>query len=114
MNQIRITVGGVMAVDVDTVPARIDSVTIDGTPDWTNPGTAITGVIHGTLLTNGQPKIDTPKDSNLTLTPTAVPDGSTDTDLHFNLTIPSTGVSAYTPLKFMVTKTKDGKDVTSK
>lgn len=113
MNQIRITVGGVMAVDVDTVPARIDSVTIDGTPDWTNPGMAITGVIHGTLLTNGQPKIDTPKDSNLTLTPTAVPDGSTDTDLHFSLTVPSTGVPACTPLKFTVTKTKDGKDVTS-
>jgi len=109
MNRIRITVGGVMAMDVDSIPARIDSVTFDATPDWTKAGT-ITGVIHGTLLTNGQPKIDA---GGLTLTPKAVADGSTDTDLHFSVTVPSSGVPPCTVLTFTVAKTKDDKTVVS-
>lgn len=107
MNRIRIIIGGTMAVDVDTIPARVDSVTFDDRPDWTKEGTA-TGVIHGALLSNGQPAI-----VELNLKPQAVTAGSTDTELHFTLPIPQGGVPACTVLHFHVIKTKDSKTVDS-
>ncbi len=107
LNNVRVWVSGIMAVDVDTIPARIDSITFDGTPDWTKSGT-ITGVIHGALLTNGQPAIA----EDLKLDPKAVTAGSTDTELHFSLTLPEGGVPGCT-LTFHVTKSKDSKTADS-
>lgn len=106
MNKIRIKVGGILVVDPDTVPARIDSVTFDGTPDWTKAGT-LAGVINGTLLTSGIPEIDAMANAK------ADPTKSSDTDLHFSADVPTAGIKPCTVLTFDVKKSKGGKDVTS-
>lgn len=107
LNRVHVVVGGAMAVDPDTIPARLDSVTFDGTPDWTKAGT-ITGVLNGALLTNGQVTV-----AGATLNPQPVSNGSNDVTLHFSLTVPSTGVGPCTNLTLTVSKAKDGKTSTS-
>lgn len=107
MNRIRITVGGVMALDVDKIPARVDSVTFDDKSDWTKAG-SLTGVIGGALLSNGQPAIDAAADDKTKYTISLISDGSSDTELHFKLDIPA-AVPACTSLTFHVTKTSDSK-----
>jgi hypothetical protein len=105
MNRIRIVVGGTMAVDVDTIPARVDSVTFDDKTDWTKQGT-VEGTINGALLSTGKPQTE-----ETGLNPTAVSDGSSDTDLHFTMSVPR-DMSGCT-VHFHVVKTKDDKSVDS-
>jgi hypothetical protein len=106
MNRIHIIVGGTMTMDVDSIPARIDSVTFDDSTDWTKAGTA-KGVIQGALLSNGKPTV-----AESGYNPAAVQDGSTDSELNFTMTIPESGAQGCT-LHFTVTKTTDSKTVKS-
>jgi hypothetical protein len=106
MNRIRVKVGGILVIDPDTVPARIDSVTFDGTPDWTMAGT-VTGTIKGTLLSNGIPEIDVLANAK------ADSSKSTDSDLHFTADVPAAGIKPCSTLAVDVKKTKDGKDTIS-
>jgi len=122
LNTVRVIVGGTMTVDVDNVPPQIKSVSItnaDGsTPvDWTKAG-VVDGMIEGSFLTNGQPQIAEADKLGIT-TIAAVTDDSTDTELHFTMTIPknmaiSTDTSNPTKLTFtVVKKDKQGGNVTS-
>jgi hypothetical protein len=108
LNNVRVSVGGIMVVDADTIPARIDSISFDGTPDWSKAG-KITGAIHGSLLSGAQPAVM----EDLKLNPQPVADNSTDTELHFTLSVPEGGVPDCTALHFHVTKSKDSKTTDS-
>jgi hypothetical protein len=110
LNKVQVAVSGVMSIDVDTVPARVDSVTFDDpTVAWDGKN-AITGVVQGVLLSNGQPTIVEAKD--LGITAQAVPDQSTSEQLHFKVQL-SKAVPAGTSLHFHVTKQKNNKTVDS-
>ena len=102
LDQVRVVVDGMMTVDPDTLQAHVDSIEIDGTPDWSKAGT-ITGVINGSLLSGGTPVVDD-KSGGPKLAATAVADQSSDTALHFSLNVPD-GVAGCN-LDFHVTKTK--------
>jgi hypothetical protein len=71
---------------------------------------AISGVIQGTLLSNGQPAIDESK--KLGITAQAVADESSSEQLRFTLRL-SQEVLPGTVLHFHVTKTKDTSTVDS-
>lgn len=110
LSKIRVKVGGILSVDVDTVPAKIDSVKFDGPGarwDGTHP---ITGVIRGSLLSNGQPEIDESKQYGITVD--ATPDQSSSDQLRFTLHLSGT-VAAGTVLHFHVIKAKYSKTIDS-
>ena len=87
LNNVRTVVGGIMTVDVNTVPATITGVDLDG--GNTNPKNWAKGEhlgsINGSYLLNAAPVlVNPPKD----VTITAVQDGSTDSVLRFKLVLP--------------------------
>jgi hypothetical protein len=87
LNNIKVLAGGVMTVDVTTVPASITSIEIDsGTDDvksWTSGSHA--GTIKGSFLLNGTPELVKPPTG---VKVEVVQKGSSDSELHFNLTVP--------------------------
>jgi hypothetical protein len=105
LNTVRVLVGGIMTVDVNNIPAKIDSVDVDvpasstAADVWKTPG-AITGSIRGSFLSGGQPSV---AESNIVENVTAVQDGSTDKVLHFKLTLKAAAASPQ-KLTFKVTK----------
>jgi hypothetical protein len=110
LSKIRVNVSGIFSVDIDTVPARIDSVTFDdpATPwDGAHP---ITGVLHGALLANGQPEID--ESAQLGITVEAAPDPASGNQLRFTLHL-SKAVATGTILHFQVTKTNASRAIAS-
>jgi hypothetical protein len=110
LNKIRVKVGGVLSVDIDTVPAKIDSVKLDDpTARWdgTRP---ITGVIQGALLSNGQPEINESKQYGITVD--AATDQSSSDQLRFTLHLSGT-VAAGTVLHFHVIKAKYPRNIDS-
>jgi len=110
MNNIKIVVQGEMAMDVDKISARADSVSFDPAADWTKAGD-ITADIQGALLTNGKIVIDEAK--TLGIDDPAV-DQSSSTSEHLHFTVHLTkAVPAGTVLNIHVTKTKDGSSVDS-
>lgn len=110
LNKVRVKVGGILSVDVDTVPARIDSVTFDNpaTPwDGSHP---ITGVLAGSLLSNGQPVID--EASQYGITAEAAPAQASSNQLPFTLHL-SRAVPSGAVLHFHVMKAKDPRSIDS-
>lgn len=117
LNTVRVIVGGTMTVDVDSVPAKIDSIEFTvpagqtAASMWTIKQD-IAGVIHGSFLASGKPSIanaDKLPISNLA----AVAESSTDKELHFKMTL-TDAVPPQTKLTFKVAKTtKDNVTVES-
>ncbi len=110
LNKIHVKVGGTLSIDIDTVPARLDSVSFDNPAIAWDGKNSITGVIHGALLSNGQPALT--ESTQLGITIEAVPDRSNSEQLHFTLHL-SQAVAAGTALHFHVTKVKDTRTVDS-
>lgn len=111
LNTVRVIVGGSMTVDVDSVPAKLDSVdfvTPDGqTPAslWTKKQT-IEGVLRGSFLSGG--KIDIANLDKLPISNLEVITArSSDKAIHFHLTL-TDAVPAKSKLTFRVSKTTSG------
>ncbi len=114
LNRVKVLVGGIMTVDVSTVPANIVSVELDGGGDdpknWTK-GDHL-GTIRGSYLLNGSPElVGAPSGVSVAL----VQGGSTDTALRFKLTLPDKFLTTKEQkLTFKVTKNdKGGKNIES-
>ena len=114
LNRVTVTVDGTMAVDVKTVPARIDEVVINNVADcgdtgneclWTNTsagGGVRTGVIKGAYLTGGQ--LNLAEADALAITDlTKLDEKSTDNELHFSFKL-NAPIPNQTKLHFTVTK----------
>jgi hypothetical protein len=107
LNTVRVVVGGTMTVDVDKVPPQITSVEITTPADkntttmWQAKG-ALDGTISGSFLGGGTPSIVNPDISGITIK--RVEEGSTDTQLHFTLTLASALKAGTTKLTFQVSK----------
>jgi len=118
LNNVIVTIDGVMSVDVNTIAAKIDDVTLDkvaacgdaGTPcfwaDSTAGGGVRTGKISGSYLTGGTVVIAEANDLGLTELKT-VTDGSTDQELKFSFKL-TTPVPAERILHIKVTKARTG------
>jgi hypothetical protein len=110
LNKVRVKVGGILSIDVDTVPARIDSVTFDDpTAPWdgTKP---ITGVLQGSLLSNGQPVVDEANQYGITAVggPVQASSNQLPFTLHLSRPVPIGAV-----LHFHVIKAKDPRPIDS-
>lgn len=118
LNNVRVTVDGVMTIDTMAINAKLDGVTFDDVEDcggadkecfWSVPagGSAVrTGVIHGAYLTSG----------NVTIVEAAalhiedvksIPEGSSDQELHFTMTLKQ-DVPSGKNMTFKVTKPRSG------
>jgi hypothetical protein len=110
LNNIRVVVGGAMTVDVATIPATVYSVsfdTTDLTKLWGTIGTDESGTIAGVYLTGGVPSaVDNAGNPIPGITMKALPDGSSDTVLHFTMNL-SKCISPGTPISIVVTKPQD-------
>jgi hypothetical protein len=104
LNKVHVKVGGILSVDIDSAPARIDSVTLDDPAIRWDGTNTVTGAFHGALLSNGQPAIVESKQYGITVQ--ALPDRSNSEQLRFTLTL-SQAVPVGTVLHFHVAKTKD-------
>ena len=110
LNKVRVKVSGILSVDVDTVPAKIDSVTFDNPAapwDGTHP---ITGVLQGSLLSNGQPVID--EANQYGITTVAAPGQASSNQLPFTLHL-LRPVPMGAVLHFHVIKAKDPRPIDS-
>jgi hypothetical protein len=110
LNKVRVKVDGILSVDVDTVPAKIDSVTFDNPAapwDGTHP---ITGVLQGSLLSNGQPVID--EANQYGIATVAAPGQASSNQLPFTLQL-SRPVPMGAVLHFHVIKAKDPRPIDS-
>jgi hypothetical protein len=117
LNAVRIMVGGTMTVDVNNVPAKIDSIEItntDKTPvvSWTATTTQnLIGIIHGSFLSNGQPVIVNSEQLGITNLAAAT-EGSTDKELHFKMSLTKAITDKKVTFK-VVKKTSGGANVES-
>jgi hypothetical protein len=109
LSKVRVKVGGILSIDIDAAPAKIDSVTFDDPAVAWDGLHAITGVIHGSLLSNGLLEILESKQYGITAE--AAAQGASD-QLPFTIKL-SQAVPAGTILHFHVTKTKEAKTVDS-
>jgi hypothetical protein len=110
LSKIRVRIGGTLSMDVDTVPARVDSVIFDNPNlpwDGKNP---ITGIVQGALLSNGQLAIAESKQYGIQVQ--AVSDQPTSEQLRFTLHL-SQEVPAGTILHFHVSKAINNRSVDS-
>jgi hypothetical protein len=104
LNRIRLVVGGVMTVDVDTVPASIESIDFDesaGAMLWSETGQK-KGTIHGRYLSNGNLTILEADQLKITDV-AAIADGSNDEALRFQITL-TNSVAPGSKLTFRVDK----------
>jgi hypothetical protein len=108
--KVRVNVSGILSIDIDTAPAKIDSVTLDDPAAPWDGLHAITGVIHGDLLSSGQLAIVESKQDGISVE--SAPGQATSDQLRFAIKV-SQAVPAGTILHFHVTKTKDTKIVDS-
>jgi len=112
LNNVRVVVGGILTVDVNTVPATVSSVTMDGGNDSSEllkPGDHL-GVMQGNYLSGATPVVTAADGTSITAI--AVAGESTPTQLRFKITIPG-NFSAQTVKFKAVKKDKDGKDLNS-
>ena len=118
LNTVRVVVSGIMTVDVELVPAVLTKVAFDSPssgqkPIWEDTTSKHTGVIYGKYLTNGKPVISgikVPSDTTATVEDyidttslAAVPDKSTDSELHFAAQFKKT-IPTGSTLTFQVSK----------
>ena len=116
LNVVSVRVGGTMTVDVNKVPPQITEVDID-TPSgkdaasmWAK-GENLTGVIRGSFLGGGTPSV-TNVDSKV-LQVKGVAEGSSDTELHFTITVSDNLPAGTSKLSFQVSKKSDGSTIMS-
>lgn len=114
LNRVTVTVDGVMAVNVDSVAARVDEVEIDKVADcgdagseclWTNitaAGGARTGVIRGSYIKGAELKL-AEADALAITDLKKVDEGSTDNEFHFSFKL-NAPVRNQTKLHFTMTK----------
>jgi len=114
LNVVRVIVGGTMTVDVNKVPPQITEVDIDvpagkdATTMWTltdSKPTTLTGIIHGSFLGGATPTITNVDAKALDIK--ADSQASTDTELHFTITLKENLPTETTKLTFQVSKTSD-------
>jgi hypothetical protein len=114
LDNIKVVVGGIMSVDVSTVPASIVSVDLDGgnsSPNNWSKGAHV-GSIKGSYLLNGTPiLIDPPKDVQIS----AVLQGSSDSELRFQLQLPENFLTTGTKTLAIkvIKKSNTNKDIES-
>jgi hypothetical protein len=114
LNNVKVLVGGIMTVDVSTVPAKIVSIDLDtgneNSKSWTQ-GDHL-GTIKGSFLLNGTPELENPPSG---VAVALVQQGSSDTELHFKLTLPDKFLTTKEQkLTFKVTKNQtSGKNIDS-
>jgi hypothetical protein len=117
LNTVRVGVNGTMTVNVDNVPAKIDSIEITTTDkkpviSWTaSTAQELIGVIHGSFLSNGQPAIVDATQLGITNV-TAVAEGSSDKELHFKMSV-TKPIKEHKLTFKVVKKTANGADVES-
>lgn len=121
LNNVKVTIDGVMTVDISSIAAKIDDVTFDEAdgcgPDkecfWTVPagGSVVrTGTIKGSYLTGGSVLIDQAADLHIEdVKPIA--EGSSDQALRFSFKL-TQSVTSGTTLSFKVTKPRPGLNTT--
>ena len=120
LNRVTVTVDGVMAVDVNTIPARVDEVVLNSVADcgdagnecfWTNVtagGGVRTGVIRGAYLKGATLKLA--EQDALTITDLQIiEEQSTDDELRFSFKL-NAPVRNQTKLHFTLTKPADRVD----
>jgi hypothetical protein len=108
LNSIRLVIGGVMSVNVASVPPSIFEVDFDNDgPDiWSKPGIK-TGTILGTYLSGGNPIIVDDQGKAIDgLTIKGVTQGSDDRELHFEITVAKC-IPPSTKVRFQVNKPSD-------
>jgi hypothetical protein len=118
LNNVRVTVDGIMTVDTMSIPAKVDEVTFDEadgcTPDqrcfWTVPadgsGVVRKGTIKGAYLTGGSVNINEAASLHIEDVQ-AVADGSSDQLLRFSMKL-TKDVDSGKSLNFKVTKPRPG------
>jgi hypothetical protein len=105
LNSVRVAVGGIMSIDVNTVPPSVESIGMDGgntVAVWGDAGQR-TGIVRGRFLKGADVKILEADKLGITGVE-AVVDGSTDISLKFRLTL-SKPIPSDTMLTFQLTKT---------
>jgi hypothetical protein len=115
LNNVKVTIDGVMTVDITSIAAKVDDVTFDGTEGcapnqecfWTVPadgsGAVRTGTIDGAYLTNGNVVI---AETDLGIEEVkAIPEGSSDQALRFSFKL-TMDVPSGKNLTFKVTKAR--------
>jgi len=112
LNTVKVLVGGIMTVDVSSIPANITSIEMEEGND--NAASFKKGdhkgIIHGSFLLTGTPQlVGGPSDAKLTI----VQSNSNDTSMHFTLSLGSDVDAAKFPiLTFrVVKKDKNNQDV---
>lgn len=89
MDSVRIVVGGVMAVNVEDVPGRIENIVVgdrnDNAENWATEGEK-RAILYGRYFTGGEPHFDIRSDSGISQ-PEVIPDGSTDSVLRIRYKI---------------------------
>ncbi len=113
LNVVRVTVGGTMTVDVNKVSPQITEVVIDqdkdGSAKWKKDDT-VTGVIRGSFLGGGTPSISKPPNVGQV---TAIAEGSSDTQLRFEIKLSQELPAGTTTLTFQVSKTSGSSTIPS-
>jgi hypothetical protein len=110
LNNVRVVVGGILTVDVNTVPATITSISMDGgndSADLLKAGDHL-GVIKGSYLSGATPVVTAADGTQVTVS--AVAAESTSSQLRFKMTVPD-GFKAQTLNFKAVKKDKDGKEL---
>jgi hypothetical protein len=108
LNSIRLVIGGVMSVNVSSVPPSIFEVDFDDNgPDiWSKPGTK-RGTILGTYLSGGNPVIVDDQGKAIDgVTIKGVTQGSDDRELRFEMTLAKC-IPPSTQVRFQVNKPSD-------
>lgn len=120
LNNIRVVVGGIMTVDVSSVPATISSVQIqnDRQGSTWKSGQTITGTVTGTFLSGGALSVTTTDATGATSTTALVsvntdPAAGSDTSMPFTAVVGANDIASGTKISFSVTKTAQDNSTTS-
>lgn len=118
LNRIRVLVGGIMTVDVSTIPASIASVQIanGNLPSTWAKGSSISGTLTGSFLSGGAiaVEVSSPKAASSPFTAVQVDTtAASDSRLPFTATIGGSSIASGTDLLFTVMKTALDKSVTT-
>jgi hypothetical protein len=114
LNRITVTVDGVMAVDINSIAARVDEIEIDKVADcgdsgdeclWTDltaGGGVRTGVIRGSYMKGAELKLAEAEERSITDLE-KIDEGSSDSELHFSFKL-NAPIPNQTKLHFTLTK----------